>query len=71
MDNSFENQILVDETKGLLGGLEINARQARYGLSFDTLGDLVDDLDRMKLIIDRIQNKIENKISSCDKDELY
>lgn len=66
---NFETQMIVDETKGLLKGLENLVRTTEFRLAFDTLKDLNKELNDMRLVIDRIETKVTEHIESEEKGE--
>lgn len=62
MTNNFETRMLVNETKGLLKGLEDYIRDVRFNLAFDNLDELAENTTEMRMIID----KIESKVMECE-----
>lgn len=58
-----ETKFLVDEIKGLLQGLERDAKDIRYDLAFDNVYKICDKLDFMKKKIDYIKSKINEQKS--------
>lgn len=62
MTSNFETRMLVNETKGLLKGLEDYIRDVRFNLAFDNLDELAENTTEMRMIID----KIESKVMECE-----
>lgn len=58
-----ETEFLVDEIKGLLQGLERDAKDIRYDLAFDNVYKICDKLDFMRKKIDYIKSKINEQKS--------
>lgn len=58
-----ETQFLVDEIKGLLQGLERDAKDIRYDLASDNVYEICDKLDFMRKKIDHIKSKVNKQKS--------
>lgn len=58
-----ETQFLVDEIKGLLQGLERDAKDIRYDLASDNVYKICDKLDFMRKKIDHIKSKVNKQKS--------
>ena len=61
MDVYLDIQLKVDETKGLLKGLEDRVHRTRFNLAIDNIDKVQDDLDEIKRYISAIETKIKTK----------
>lgn len=61
MDVYLDIQLKVDETKGLLKGLEDRIYRTRLNLAIDNIDKVQDDLDEIKRYISAIETKIKTK----------
>ena len=74
MKNCFEVQIQIDETKGLLRGLEKSISHTRYNLAYDTIEDLPNKIAEIRKVLTNLESKIvnlRNRYGEKDEDELY
>ena len=74
MKNCFEVQIQVDETKGLLRGLERSISHVRYNLAYDNIEDLPNKIEEIRKVLTKLESKIinlRNHYGEKDEDELY
>ena len=74
MKNCFEVQIQIDETKGLLRGLERSISRTRYNLAYDNIEDLPNKIEEIRKVLTKLESKIvnlRNRYGEKDEDELY
>ena len=60
MKNCFEVQFHVDETKGLLRGLERSISHVRYNLAYDNIEDLPNKIEEIRKVLTKLESKIIN-----------
>lgn len=66
--NNLETQMLVNEVKGLLDGLTRCAKDAKYQLASDNIHKLNQETAQMRMIINRIDDKIKECQPVSDDD---
>ena len=74
MKNCFEVQIQIDETKGLLRGLERSISKTRYNLAYDNIEDLPNRIEEIRKVLTTLDFKIfnlRNRYGEKDEDEWY
>ena len=66
---NFETQMVVNETKGLLKGLERQISTTEFHLATDNLELLNDKLNDMRQVLDRIEKKVNDYRAANEKEE--
>ena len=66
---NFETQMVVNETKGLLKGLERQISTTEFQLATDNLELLNDKLNDMRQVLDRIEKKVNDYRAANEKEE--
>lgn len=61
----IERQLMVAEVKGLLKSLEVLSRDARFQLASDNLRKITNETAKIRVIIDRIDNKVDSLEEDC------
>lgn len=68
--NDLVREIAVAETKGLLKKIDSIIVESEYNLGFDNLDNLPTTIDRVRRMLDVIENKV-GMFRSTENDELY
>lgn len=68
--NDLVREIAVAETKGLLKKIDSIIVESEYNLGFDNLDNLPTTTDRVRRMLDVIENKV-GMFRSTENDELY
>lgn len=68
--NDLVREVAVAETKGLLKKIDSIIVDSEYNLGFDNLDNLPTTIDRVRRMLDVIENKV-GMFRSTENDELY
>ena len=68
--NDLVREVAVAETKGLLKKIDSIIVDSEYNLGFDNLDNLPMTIDRVRRMLDVIENKV-GMFRSTENDELY
>lgn len=55
-----EKDVLVAELKGILSKLECEIRDAKFQLGTDNISTLAYKIDQMRLLMDRVSQKVDS-----------